>query len=112
MGGAVMRGKSAKPGDTRIAPNGYHYTKTKRDGWRLTHHIIAEKTLGRPLKDGERVVFIDKDRSNLEPNNIEVKITGTSSLRRRKAQLEARIQELQAQLHDVESEIKRDPKLT
>jgi hypothetical protein len=102
-----MRGKNAKPGDTRVAPNGYHYTRTKLDGWRLTHHIIAEKTLGRPLKDGERVSFRDKDRTNLDPSNIVVNAMGNNSLRKTRARLEARIQELQAQLHDVESEIKR-----
>lgn len=55
----------------RIAPNGYGYVK---DGnkQRLLHHVIAEEALGRKLEKGERVSFIDKDRTNLDPSNIQV----------------------------------------
>jgi hypothetical protein len=66
------RGRNAKDGETRTAPNGYHYTKV--DGtWRLTHHLVAERKLGRALKDDERVYFKDKDRDNLSPDNLEVR---------------------------------------
>lgn len=66
------KGKNAKDGDERVAPNGYRYTK-ENGKWRLTHHIIAEKSLGRALRPDERVYFKDKERSNLDPNNLEVK---------------------------------------
>lgn len=68
----MARGKNAKVGDTRTAPNGYHYTKTE-DGWRLTHHILAEKSLGRKIKKNERVYFKDGDRTNLSKDNVLVK---------------------------------------
>ena len=100
----MPRGKTAEVGDTRTAPNGYHYTKTDA-GWRLTHHIAAEQYIGRPLKENERVEFVTKDRLNFEENNIRVVIQGRGSLRRRKAQLEARIRELQAELDDVKKEL-------
>lgn len=101
----MARGKNAKVGDTRVAANGYHYTKTET-AWRLTHHIVAEKALRRPLEQGERVTFIDNDRTNLKASNIKVTKMGGGSLERREAQLEARIEELQAELHDVREQIK------
>lgn len=68
----MARGKNAKVGDTRTAPNGYHYTRTKK-GWRLTHHIVAEDKLGRPLRKDERVYFVDGDRTNIIEDNLHVK---------------------------------------
>ncbi len=93
----MARGKAATIGDTRTAQNGYHYTRTA-DGWRLTHHIIAEeRILGRPLKEDERVVFIG-DRKDLRPDNLKVIEKGKASIRRRIAALEARKAEIQAEL--------------
>lgn len=100
----MARGKNAKVGDKRWSPNGYHYTRCE-EGWRLTHHLIAEKNLGRRLQSGERVKFVDGNKKNFAPDNIAVTKMGQGSLNRRKAQLEARIEELQAELHDVELEI-------
>ncbi len=70
----------------------------------MTHHIIAEKKLGRPLRAGERARFKDKNRQNLDPNNIEVISAKTSSFRRKRAQLVARIEELQGQLAELDRE--------
>ncbi len=74
MGGSRLmpRGQAAEVGDTNVAANGYHYTRTE-SGWRLTHHLIAERGLGRKLTGQERVVFVDGDRTNLDPANLEVK---------------------------------------
>lgn len=102
----MPRGQKSKIGDERTAPNGYHYTRTA-EGWRLTHHIVAERILGRPLRQNERVEFKDRDRSNLTDENIHVTIQGRGSLRRRRAQLQERIRELQAELEDVERELLR-----
>lgn len=102
-----MRGSKSEPGDTRVAKNGYHYTRTE-EKWELTHHIVAEKKLGRPLKDTERVVFVDGDRTNLEPDNLEVRPKVTSSLRKKEANLVARIAELEAQLATVRAQIKKN----
>jgi hypothetical protein len=63
--------KKRKDGDTYTSKNGYHYTRV--DGkWRLTHHLIAEEKLGRPLHREERVSFKDRDRTNLAPDNLKV----------------------------------------
>jgi hypothetical protein len=102
LGGEMAKGRQSRVGDTRVAPNGYHYTKTT-EGWRLTHHIIAEQELGRSLAEDERTKFVDGNRRNLAPSNIKVIKKGKASLRRRKATLEARIEELQAELDYVNS---------
>lgn len=75
--GRNVRGTKAEIGDTNVNKNGYHHSFVD-DGtgigvWRLTHHIIAEQNIGRPLEKGERVLFKDIDRFNLEPNNIIIK---------------------------------------
>lgn len=96
----MVRGQPSKVGDTRTSPNNYHYTRTHK-GWRLTHHIVAEKKIGRPLRDNERVIFIDGKRSNIEPDNLRVVIKGQSSIEKEKARLTERIRELQAQLDEL-----------
>lgn len=55
-----------------VAPNGYHYVKWEGKR-RLLHHVIAEETLGRELQKDERAYFKDKDRTNFDPDNIEVR---------------------------------------
>jgi len=100
-----VRGSRSVIGDTRVAQNGYHYTRTG-DGWKLTHHIIAESRLGRNIRADERVVFVDRDRTNLDPGNISVQKKVTGSLRKKEAALVARIQELEGQLKDVRQQIK------
>lgn len=100
-----MRGQRSTVGDTRIAPNGYHWTRTET-GWRMTHHIVAEKeVLGRPLAADEMVQFIRGKEPLAE--NLRVIKKGKSSLRRRAAQLEVRIEELQAELSEVRAELEQ-----
>ena len=105
-GRIVPRGQKAEVGATRVAKNGYHYTKVA-DGWKLTHWITAEKVLGRPLGEEEMVQFVEpkfkKDPYN--PQGIRVIKKRTSSLRKRKAQIEARIKELQAELASINSQL-------
>lgn len=97
-------------GARRISQNGYSYTKVSTEGpnqWRLTHHIRAEEKLGRPVDTSvERVIFIDGDRTNLHYDNIKVVAKGKGPLTRRRADLEDRIRELQAQLDDVNAQLK------
>lgn len=93
-----MRGRKSKIGDTRVAPNGYHYTRTK-NGWELTHRLVAEKKIGRPLAHDERVRFLDKDRSNYnDPDNLDVFVVAKGSNAKRRARLEARRDEIQAEI--------------
>jgi septal ring factor EnvC (AmiA/AmiB activator) len=100
----MTRGVTSKIGDTRISPNGYEYTRTE-DGWRLTHHLVAEKMLGRPLAADERVKFKTKNRRDLSEKNLEVVLKGRSSLRRQLANLEARRNEIDAQIKSIKAEL-------
>lgn len=106
----MARGQNAEVGATRISQNGYHYTKVKdagmgKPGWRLTHHLVAEEKLGRRLRENERVSFQNGKKRDLRPNNVIVSEKGKSSIRRRKAFIEARIEELQAELDEINAEL-------
>lgn len=105
----MARGQSVGVGATRVSQNGYHYTKVEdrgdgKPGWRLTHHLIAEKKLGRKLREDERVSFIGK-KTDLRPENIRVDERGQGSVRRRLAQLEARRDEIQAEMDKLKAEL-------
>lgn len=67
------KGRKAVEGTETWNQNGYCQVKTST-GWRFKHHLIAEGKLGRPLADNERVIFIDGDRKNLDPENLQVVI--------------------------------------
>jgi hypothetical protein len=101
----MARGKSSRPGETRVSPNGYQYTRTDGRGWQLTHRIVAEKKLGRPLHANERVRFQDGDRTNLSQENIIVYEKRVTSNGTRRARLEAKIAELQAELDGLDEEM-------
>jgi len=75
------------------------------DRWRLTHHLIAEKSLGRKLRENERVSFKDKDRSNLKPGNLVISIKMKTSAERELARLEARRDEIQARIDHLIAEL-------
>lgn len=101
-----MSSKIQPVGSERISKNGYKYTKVAATGsqtWRLTHHIVAEeKILGRPLRDNERVVFVNtKDRLNVHPSNLKIVERGASSTKKRAAQIKVRISELMSELNDL-----------
>jgi hypothetical protein len=100
----VPRGKAATIGDRRISQNGYDYTRTPQ-GWRLTHHLIAEKKLGRPLAEDERVSFQDRDRRNLDPSNILVSRADRGSIRAQIARLEERKREIEGQIADLKDRL-------
>lgn len=93
----MSRGQEVPIGTERKAPNGYWYVKTK-DGQRLKHHIIAEEMLGRPINSSvERVLFVDGNKDNFDPSNIEVRpLKGAPSKEDQIAELEARLEELRA----------------
>lgn len=69
----MPRGGGPNPdGFERKTQNGYVTVKLNGKT-RYKHHVIAEENLGRPIDyDKERVVFADRDRTNLDPRNIVV----------------------------------------
>lgn len=97
----MPRGATAEVGAERWSPNGYHYKKTENDGWQLSHRLIAEEKLGRKLAENEYATFLDGDKTNLDPENIIVRTRGRQSLKRRIAQVEARLTELTATRDDL-----------
>lgn len=103
----MARGQVAEIGDTRVAKNGYHYTKVDNRGWVLTHWLTAEKKLGRLLEENEMVQFVEPKfkKDPYDPRGIRVIKKRTTSLRRRKAQIEARIEELQGELNFINQEL-------
>jgi hypothetical protein len=70
IGGTVPRGFRSEVGEQRITQNGYRQIRTER-GWEFLHRVVAEEKLGRPLEEGERVTFKDRDPLNCDPDNIE-----------------------------------------
>lgn len=101
----MPRGQASKDGETNVSANGYHYTR--KDGkWRLTHHLVAEEKYGHKINTEVHVVrFIDGDRTNLHPDNIEVILKNKATARKRLAQIEARIKELEAERDELIQEL-------
>lgn len=105
--GIMGRGQVAEVGAERVAKNGYHYTKLEDRGWVLTHWLTAEAMLGRPLEEDEMVKFVEPKfkRTPKDPAGIKVIKKKTTSLRRRKAQIESRIQELTDELTYINKQL-------
>lgn len=106
----MARGANAPVGAEMTSQNGYHYTKTE-DGWKATSRIIAEKEiLHRPLQPNERVGFRNGNKLDFRPENLVVTKTktGLDMMKRRRDALIVRIEELQAQLQDLEEDISRE----
>lgn len=100
-----MRGQPARVGATRISPNGYHYTRTIDRGWVPTARLIAEKRLNRTLRQNERVRFNDENPLNLDPDNIRVEVTKGANLKTKLARLEAKRDEIDAQIADIREQL-------
>tara|TARA_R100000656_G_scaffold110240_1_gene82294 strand:+ start:174 stop:476 length:303 start_codon:yes stop_codon:yes gene_type:complete len=97
----MPRGQRADIGSTRIAPNGYHYTKSDEYNWRLTHHIVAEENLDRRLLPHERVRFVDGDRTNISADNLEV-VETKGGVKAKKIEIRTKIAYLEAELRSLE----------
>lgn len=101
----MPRGAEAPIGSERVAQNGYRYRKLD-SGWELVSRILMAEKLKRPLREDEYVAFIDGDKTNIVIENLEVKIRGKASLRKRLAQVEARLVELNALRDELQQRIK------
>jgi hypothetical protein len=97
----MTRGQASEIGSEMTSQNGYHYIRTE-DGWRLRHHIIMEEKLGRKVDTHqETVFFIDHDRNNLDPDNIDIK---PKSKVKRKEKLEEQLERIKEELALLEEE--------
>lgn len=103
----MPRGQAAPVGAVFVNQNGYHHTKVDENrGFVATHVVVMEQKLGRRLEKNEFVKFIDNDRTNLDPSNLELRTRGDrKSPQARLAVLEARIEELQHEADDLRKEI-------
>jgi len=65
------------------------------------HRLVAEAQLGRALDPNERIRFRDGDRENVHIANIEVYVVGSRTRARRRAELESRKEQIQAELDEL-----------
>jgi hypothetical protein len=95
----VPRGQRAAVGDTKVNDNGYQYTRTADRGWVGTHQLVMEGLMGRQLLPGEYVSFNSTDKLNFSEDNLQLRRKGDkkTSINHRLAQIEARIEELEAE---------------
>lgn len=101
----MPRGRQSEIGTVTVNANGYSQTKTEK-GWIGTHVLILEKKLGRKLRPGERAIFKDNDRRNLDPDNIILTITSNRKTKASQlAALIARRDDLNAQIAEIEREL-------
>ncbi len=100
----MPRGSTSKVGDKRVSPNGYEYTKTE-EGWILTHKLVAEKRDGVKYNGDVTFRYADGDKTNFDPDNIIVMPKKFKSTASRRARLEARIAELQAELDSLGDDV-------
>lgn len=99
----MPRGEKKPVGAERVSQNGYVYVKMSDGSWKLKHHVVIEEKLGRSIDtDTERVLFNDRDRKNFDPDNLIVTAKKGVTKETRRAQLEARRDEIEAQLADLE----------
>jgi len=101
----MPRGKPAQVGDETVNALGYTQVKTEDRNWVGKHILILEEKLGRRLKANERAVFVDGNKQNLKPDNIELVVTGQGSIYARIAKLEAEIEDRQALIKDLRAQL-------
>ncbi len=87
-------------GDTRTSRNGYQYTRTET-GWKLSHRLVVERELGIEIGPNERVRFVDGDRTNLSPENLDVYKVKEKTNSRKVAELEAKKDDLEAEIEEL-----------
>lgn len=93
----MPRGQRAQLGDRTVNRNGYEYIRTET-GWKGSHIVLMEEHLGRSLEPGEYVAFKNGHESPVTMDMIELRKRGDKRSRRsRIAEIEARIEQLEAE---------------
>lgn len=102
----MPRGRAAEVGTETVNALGYTQVKTEDRGWIGKHILILEEKLGRRLRPGERAIFNDCDKSNLNPDNILLAESKQyRSIQAKIARLESEIEDRQALKKDLELEL-------
>lgn len=104
------KGRAVPPGTETKTEQGYISVKLPNGKWELKHRLIAAQKEGRPLKTGERVIFLDGNRENLNPDNITVINTNKSNTHKKLEKLLAKLQAVLEEIEDVKAQIAADEK--
>jgi hypothetical protein len=103
----MTKGNPAPPGTRRFSKNGYLYEKLENGKWELVHRLLMEKKLNRRLQEDEYVIFLEGcSKEDPDPDLLEVRKRGRTSLKRRIAQVEGSIQEKSALLEQLQDRLK------
>lgn len=70
--GAVRRGRPREPHDRKVTRAGYVRVRTPDGGWDYEHRVVLGRAIGRTLEKGERVRWVNGDRSDNRPENLEL----------------------------------------
>lgn len=108
----MVKGIIRPEGSTCLNGKGYTSIKvaTEEGGsfWKLLHHVVWEKKVGRPKEPNEILYFVDGDITNFDPDNIAVKVKGENSLVRRKAQLIKQKLKIEEELETINKRIESE----
>lgn len=73
-------------GTERIDKEGYVYVKVndlpkvkKKVNWKQKSHIVWEQTHGKKIPQGSKIMYLDGNKQNLDPNNLELITYGESA---------------------------------
>jgi len=85
---------------------GRPYIRVKQaDGsWEWKHRLVMKQQLGRDLKPGEKVYFVNGNSQDCRPENLEAKMPNRGNLHRykRKARLQAAIRQMEFKKQEVQ----------
>lgn len=102
----MPRGQTSEVGAQRESANGYRYTKTHDRGWVLDHWLVWEEFAGRKVNPTKETIrFRDGNKHNMEPTNLTAIPKGTATLRKREAELMAKIKDYQDELAYVQKQL-------
>lgn len=73
----IDKENKARVGRITECEDGYLRTYDENGKFRLLHRLVMETKLGRPLSRSEKVIFLDGNRMNCEPENLTIQQGGT-----------------------------------